>query len=63
MISDRTVTVVIGVVTVIWAGSNLAAIFAINDYHPPAMINGISMTVVGGAIAARARDGGRGDRK
>lgn len=63
MISDRTANILMGVVTTIWAGSNIAAVFRINDYQPSESINGIFMAIVGGAFALRARGGGGGDRE
>jgi hypothetical protein len=59
MISDRTATILIGVVTTAWAANLLVAMFQINDYQPSESINGIFLTIVGGAFALRAR--GKGD--
>jgi uncharacterized membrane protein len=58
--TDRTATVVIYVVTGIWALNILAGMFAWNGYKPSTEINGIFMVVVGGAFVARtrARSGG-----
>lgn len=55
MISDRTKTVVIGVVTTIWAGNILAGMFELNGYQPSESINGIFLAVVGGAFALGAK--------
>lgn len=55
MISDRTKTAVIGVVTVIWAGNILAGMFQLNGYQPSESINGIFLAVVGGAFALGAK--------
>lgn len=55
MISDRTATIIISVVTTIWALNILAAMFEINDYQTSESINGIFMAVVGGAFALRHR--------
>lgn len=62
MISDRTANVLMGVVTVVWAGNIIAGMLQINDYEPSESINGIFMAIVGGAFALRARGGG-GDPK
>jgi uncharacterized membrane-anchored protein YitT (DUF2179 family) len=53
MISDRTATIIIGVVTTIWALNILAAMVEFNNYQPSESINGIFMAVVGGAFALR----------
>lgn len=65
MISDRTATVIIGVVTSIWALNILGGMFEINDYQPSESINAIFMAVVGGAFALRGKgkNGGNGDPK
>lgn len=55
-VNDRTATVVIAVVTTIWAGNIVAGMFRINDYAPSESINGIFMAIVGGAFALRARN-------
>jgi uncharacterized membrane protein YeaQ/YmgE (transglycosylase-associated protein family) len=55
MISDKTATIIIGVVTAIWALNILAAMFEFNNYQPSESINGIFMAVVGGAFALRHR--------
>lgn len=60
--SDKTATVVIGIVTIIWAGNILAGVFAINGYTPSESVNGIFMTIVGGAFIIRNRNRG-GDEK
>ena len=60
MISDRAATILIAVVTTIWAVNILAGMFAINGYQPSESINGIFMGIVGGAFALRARSH-RGD--
>lgn len=61
MISDRTATVVIGVVTAIWAVNILAGITQVNDYQPSETVNGIFMALVGGAFALRNKSG-KGDQ-
>ena len=64
MISDRAYTVIIGVVTTVWAGNILAGMFSINDYQVSESINGIFMAVVGGAFALRGKgNSGGGDHR
>lgn len=55
MISDRTRTIVIFVVTVVWA-LNFTAGLVLTDYKPSESINGIFMAIVGGLFALGARD-------
>lgn len=55
MLSDRTRTVVIGVVTSVWATNFLAGI-VIDSYKPSESINGIFMAIVGGLFALGARE-------
>lgn len=50
MISDKTRTVVIGVVTAVWA-SNFIAGVVLPGYEPSESINGIFMAIVGGLFA------------
>lgn len=54
MISDRTRTVIIGVVTTIWAINFLAGL-VVEGYEPSESINGIFMGIVGGLFALGAR--------
>lgn len=54
--SDKTATVVIGVVTTIWAVNIVLGMLQLNDYAPSESINGIFMAIVGGAFALRARN-------
>ena len=61
VISDRTATILIGVITGVWAINILAGMAQINGYQPSESINGIFMAIVGGAFALRAR--GKGDDK
>ncbi len=61
MLTDRAATVLIAVVTTIWAGNIVAGMFAINGYQPSESINGIFMGIVGGAFALRARSRDRHD--
>lgn len=58
VISDRTANVIIIIVTIIWAGNIVAGMMKINDYQPSETINGIFMTIVGGAFVLRARSRG-----
>jgi hypothetical protein len=62
VISDKTRTVVIGVVTSVWAANFIASV-AWPGYEPSESINGIFMAVVGGlfALGAKKKDGGEGD--
>lgn len=53
--TDRTATIVIAVVTTVWAGNIIAGMVALNGYQPSESINGIFMAIVGGAFALRAR--------
>ena len=52
--SDRTRTVIIAVVTVVWA-VNFGAGLVVDGYEPDQAINGIFMAVVGGLFALGAR--------
>lgn len=54
--NDRTATVVIGVVTTIWAANVIAGMTQFQGYSPSESINGIFMAIVGGAFALRARN-------
>lgn len=64
MISDRTATIVIAVVTTVWAANIVAGVIALNGYQPSESLNGIFMSIVGGAFVLRARnDGGGGNHK
>lgn len=56
MISDRVRTVIIGVVTTVWA-INFTAGLVVDDYKPSESINGIFMAIVGGLFALGARAG------
>ena len=57
MIGDRTRTIVIAVVTAVWA-SNFIASVVVTDYEPTESINGIFMAIVGGLFALGARNNG-----
>jgi hypothetical protein len=54
MISDRTRTIIIFVVTTVWA-VNFAAGLVLPAYKPSESINGIFMAIVGGLFALGAR--------
>ena len=56
MISDRTRTIIIFVVTTVWA-VNFAAGLVVPNYKPSESINGIFMAIVGGLFALGARSG------
>lgn len=60
MISDRVRTVIIGVVTSVWA-VNFTAGLVVEGYQPSESINGIFMAIVGGLFALGARHGGKRD--
>lgn len=53
MIGERTRTIIIGVVTAVWA-INFGAGFFVKDYSPSESINGIFMAIVGGLFALGA---------
>lgn len=55
MIGDRTRTIIIGVVTSVWA-TNFMAGLVVTDYKPSESINGIFMAIVGGLFALGARN-------
>ena len=60
MISSRTRTAIISVVTAAWA-VNFAAPFFISDYRPSEAVNGVFLLVVGALFAAKSKgkeDGG-----
>jgi len=60
VIGERTRTVVIGVVTTVWAANFLAGV-VIPQYEPSESINGIFMAIVGGLFALGATKGGGGN--
>jgi hypothetical protein len=62
MIGDRARTVIISVVTTVWA-SNFLAGLVIHDYKPSESINGIFMAIVGGLFALGARSMDKNDKK
>lgn len=55
MIGDRTRTVIIGVVTGVWALNFMAGLVPQFEYQPDQAINGIFMAIVGGLFALGAR--------
>lgn len=55
MISDKSATRIIWVVTAVWATNAALAMAQVNGYQPSEAINGIFLTIVGGAFALRAR--------
>lgn len=57
---DRTRTVIIGVVTAVWAVNFLAGL-VVEGYEPSESINGIFMAIVGGLFALGARNSKGGD--
>lgn len=59
MIGDRSRTIIIGVVTTVWA-INFFAGLAVPGYEPSESINGIFMAIVGGLFALGARKGAGG---
>lgn len=60
-VNERTRTVIIGVVTTVWA-ANFAAGMFVETYEPSESINGIFMAIVGGLFALGARSNGNGDK-
>lgn len=62
MIGDRTRTVIIAVVTTVWA-LNFTAGLVVDDYKPSESINGIFMAIVGGLFALGARQSNNGGNK
>jgi len=60
MIGDRTRTIIIGVVTSVWATNFLAGL-VVDNYKPSESINGIFMAIVGGLFALGARNAGKND--
>lgn len=56
---DRTRTVIIAVVTTVWA-ANFVGGLVVSGYQPSESINGIFMMIVGGLFAIGAKKGGEG---
>lgn len=61
MLSERTRTIIIFIVTAVWA-ANFAAGLWIDGYEPSESINAIFMGIVGGLFAWGARGNGNKDR-
>lgn len=59
MVSDRMATIIIWVVTTVWAVNFLAGLTHFNGYQSDQAINGIFMGIVGGLFAIKARHGNR----
>ena len=55
MISDKTRTALIWVVTAVWAANFGVGLIPPLDYEPDQTINGIFMAIVGGLFALGAR--------
>jgi len=60
VIGDRTRTVVIGVVTTVWA-TNFIAGLLVEGYKPSESVNGIFMIIVGSLFALGSRSGAKKD--
>lgn len=54
-LSDRSANIIIGVVTAVWAGNIAAGMVQLNGYQPSEAINGIFLTIVGGAFVLRSK--------
>lgn len=54
-LSDRAANIVIGVVTAVWVANIAAGMVKLNGYQPSEVINGIFLTIVGGAFVARSK--------
>lgn len=64
--SDRTINILIVVVTGVWAINVFLGVLELNGYQPAKGLNGVFTFIVGSAFAARAakltgRDNGRDD--
>lgn len=55
-VTSRMRTVVIAVVTAVWAANFAAGLIPALEYQPDQAINGIFMTIVGGMVALGARE-------
>ena len=53
MLSDRAATILIGVVSTVWAGNILAGMLQLNDYQPSEAVNGIFMAVAAALLRSR----------
>jgi hypothetical protein len=54
-LSDRAAGIIIGVVTAVWAANIVAGMVAFRGYQPSESINGIFLTIVGGALVLRSK--------
>lgn len=54
-LSDRSANLIIGVVTVVWVANIVAGMVKFNGYQPSEAINGIFLTIVGGAFVLRQK--------
>lgn len=54
-ISDRTANILIGVVTTVWVLNIVAGMVKFNGYQPSEAVNGIFLTIVGGAFVLRSK--------
>lgn len=54
-LSDRSANILIGVVTAVWVANIAAGMVKLNGYQPSEVINGIFLTIVGGAFVARRK--------
>lgn len=54
-LTDRSANIIIGVVTIVWVGNIAAGMAHFNGYQPSEAINGIFLTIVGGAFVLRSK--------
>ena len=54
-LSDRSANIIIGVVTAVWAANIVAGMVQLNGYQPSEAVNGIFLTIVGGAFVLRSK--------
>lgn len=54
-LSDRSANIIIGVITVVWVANIAAGMLELNGYQPSEAINGIFLTIVGGAFVLRGK--------
>lgn len=59
MVNDRTASIIIWLVTTVWAINFLAGLFQFKGYQSDQAINGIFMGIVGGLFALKARHGSK----
>lgn len=55
-ISDRAANILIGVVTTVWVANIAAGMLQLNGYQPSEAVNGIFLSIVGGAFVLRSRN-------